>query len=70
MVEAVDENPCAKWLASMKLGHEYDKSGITMAEVPALSPWPARPAHPPKSAVLAVPPESALLPMAAAVTPP
>ena len=38
MVEAVDENPCAEWLASVKLGHEYDQSGITMAKVPALSP--------------------------------
>ena len=38
-----------------------------MDEVSALSP---RPAHPPESAVLAVPPESALLPVAAAMTRP
>ena len=45
----------------MKLGHEYDQSSVTVAEVPSLSPWPARPAHPPETAVLAVAPESAEL---------
>ena len=29
-----------------------------MAVVPALSPWPAGPAHPPETAVTAVPPMS------------
>ena len=32
-----------------------------MAVVLALSPWPARPAHPPETAVLVVAPESAKL---------
>ena len=50
-----------------------------MAEVPALSPRPAGPAHPPETVVLAMAPksaelveapESALLPVAATVTPP
>ena len=64
----VDENPSTVSLPSVSPRYEYDQSGITMAEVTALSPRPARPAHPPESAVLAVPPESALLPMAVAVT--
>ena len=45
-------------LASVSPEYEYDQSGVTMAEVPALSPWPA------------LPPESALLAVAAAMTPP
>jgi len=44
----------------VKLGHEYDQSGIAVAVVPALSPQPARPAHPPET-MLAVAPESAEL---------
>ena len=42
----------------MKLGHEYNQSGEAMTKVPVLSHVPV------------VPPESALLPMAPAVTPP
>ena len=45
-------------LASVSPGYEYDQSGITVAEVPALSP------------LIALPPKSALLAMPAAVTPP
>ena len=52
----------------MKLGHKCDQSGVTVAMVPALSPRPTGPAHPPETAV------SALLvgatAMALAVTPP
>ena len=70
MVEAVDENPCAEWLASMKLGHEYDQSGVTVAMVPALSPRPAGSAHPPEMAVSTVPLVSAELAEATAVAPP
>jgi len=70
VVEAVDENPCAEWLASVKLGHEYDQSGITMAMVLALSPRPAGPTHPPKTTVLAMAPESTKLAEAPAVAPP
>ena len=70
MVEVVDENPCAEWLASVKLGHGYDQSGVTMAMVPPLSPQPARPAHPPETVVTAVPPDSTLLVVPTAVTPP
>ena len=63
----------------MKLGHEYDQSGVTVAVVPARSPRPAGPAHPPKTAVSAVPPmstelseapESTVMVEAAAVAPP
>ena len=61
MGEAVDKNPCAEWLASVKLGHEYDQSSVNMAVVPPLSPRPARPTHPPETAVLAVAPESTKL---------
>ena len=46
-----------------------------MAGVPARSPWPASPPHPPEAVVTAVPPMSpelakALLAMTPAVTPP
>jgi hypothetical protein len=41
-----------------------------MAMVPALSPRPTGPAHPPETAVMAVAPESAMLAEAAAVAPP
>ena len=54
----------------MKPGHECDQSGVTVAVVPALSPQPAKPVDRPKSVVLAVPPESTLLPVAAAMTSP
>ena len=54
----------------MKLGHEYDQSDVTVAVVPALSPRPAGPAHPPETTVTIVPPESALLAVPTAVTPP
>ena len=79
MVEVVDKNPCAEWLASVKLGHECDQSSITVAVVPALSLWPAGPAHPPETTVTDVPPEfaelaeapkSAMWAEAAAVAPP
>ena len=66
MVEVVDENQFAEWLASMKLGHGYDQSGVAVAVVPALSPRPPWPAGPPVSPELA----EALLVGAAAVTPP
>ena len=65
MVEAVDENPCAEWLASVKLGHEYDQSSVNMAVVPPLSPRPTKPAHPSETAVTVVPPMSAELAEAA-----
>ena len=58
----------------MGLEHWYDQSGIATAGVPARSPRPAGPPHPPEAAVTAVPPMSpklaeALLVEAAAVTP-
>ena len=58
MVWEADENPSAVSLASVSPEHEYDQSIVIVAEVPALSPWPA------------VPPESALLTVPAVVTPP
>ena len=42
----------------MKLGHEYDQSGVTVAVVPALSPRPTGPIDPPKTTMLAMPPKS------------
>ena len=63
----------------MKLGHEYDQSGVTVAVVLSLSPQPVGPAHPPETAMstvgpmsakLAKAPESAELAEAAAVAPP
>ena len=62
--------PFAVSVASVRLEHGYDQSGVARAVVPVLSPRPPRSTHPPESAMLAVPPESAVLPMAAAVTPP
>ena len=53
-------------MASVRLEHGYDQSGVAVAVVPALSPWPPRPAGPPVSPELA----EALLVGAAAVTPP
>ena len=58
MVKEADENPSFVSLASVSPGYKYDQSDKAMAEVPALS---SRPVLPPKSALLAV---------AAAVTPP
>ena len=57
----MDEIPSAVLVASVRLEHGYDQSGEAGVVVPALSPRPPRPAHPPKSALLA---------RAAAVTPP
>ena len=51
-------NPSAVSLTSVRLEHGYNQSGEAMAEVPALSPRPA------------LPPNSNLLAVAAAVTPP
>ena len=64
MVEAVDENPCTEWLASVRLEHGYDQNGVAVAGVPARSPRPPRPVGPPESPELA----KALLVGAAAVT--
>ena len=67
----MDVIPCAEWLASVRLEHGYDQSGVAVARVPARSPWPP---SPPESVVTAIPPVSpelaeALLVGAAAVTP-
>ena len=51
--------------ASVRLEHGYDQSGVDVAVVSALSPWPPWPAGPPVSPELA----EALLVGAAAVTP-
>ena len=56
MVSEVDENPSSVSPALVSPGCEYDQSGVTVAEVPALSPRPT------------LPPESALLAVAAAMT--
>ena len=53
-------------MASVRLEHGYDQSGVAVAMVPALSPWPPRPIGPPVSPELA----EALLVGAVAVTPP
>ena len=58
----------------MELEHWYDQSGVAAAGVPAQSPRPAGPPHPPEAAVTAAPPVSpelakALLVGAAAMTP-
>jgi hypothetical protein len=60
VIKAVDENPSAMSVASVRLEHGYDQSGVAVARVPARSP---RPPHPPESAL------SALLVGAAAVAP-
>ena len=57
----MDEIPSAVSATSVRLEHGYDQSGVAVTVVPALSPLPAVPPDPPKSALLAVP---------AAVTPP
>ena len=66
MDEVVDVIPSTVSAASVRLEHGYDKSGVAMAMVLALSPRPPRPASPPMSPELA----EALLVEAAAVTPP
>ena len=71
----VDKIPSIVSAASVRLEHGYDQSGVAVAMVPALSPRPAGPAHPPETVVMAVPPVSpelakALLVGAATVTPP
>ena len=53
-------------MASVRLEHGYDQSGVAVAVVPALSPRPPRPASPSVSPELA----EALLVGAATVTPP
>ena len=70
MVSVVNESPFSECLPSASLEHEYDQSGITMAVVLALSPQPARPAHPPEIAMLAVAPKSTVLAEATAMAPP
>ena len=66
MVYVVDEIPSAVSAASVRLEHGYDQSGIAVAMVPSLSPWPPQPAVPPMSPELV----EALLVGAAAMTPP
>ena len=41
----MDENPSSMSQASVSPEHEYDQSGVTVAEVPALSPRSALPAQ-------------------------
>ena len=69
----MDEIPSTKSAASVRLEHENNRSSIAVAGVPARSPRPASPPHPPEAAVTAVPPMSpelaeALLVGAATVT--
>ena len=71
----MDEIPSAESVASVRLEHGNEQSGVAVAGVPARSPRPTGPPHPPKAAVTVVPPMSpelaaALLVGAAAVTPP
>ena len=71
----MDEIPSVESAALVRLEHENDQSSVAVAGVPAWSPRPAGPSHPPEAAVTAVPPVSpelamALLVGAAAVTPP
>ena len=60
----MDKNPSSVSLVSVSPGYEYDQSGVTVAEVPALSP------------LFALPPESTqhplttLVAVSAAVAPP
>ena len=49
----MDVIPSAVLVASVRLELGYNQSGKAVAGVPALSPRPARPAHPPESALLA-----------------
>ena len=58
----MDEIPSIESVASVRLEHENDQSGVAVARVPARSPRPPRLAHPPESTLLAE--------AAAAVTPP
>ena len=62
----MDVIPSAVSVASVRLEHGYDQSGVAVTVVPVLSPRPPRPAGPPMSPELA----EALLVGAAAVTPP
>ena len=62
----MDEIPSAVSMASVRLEHGYDQSGVAVAMVPTLSPQPPRPAGPPVSPELA----EALLVGTTAVTPP
>ena len=60
--------------ASVTLEPGYDQSGVAVAGVPARSPRPVGPPHPPKATMTAIPPVSpelaaALLVGAATVTP-
>ena len=75
MDEVVDMIPSAVSTASVTLEPGYDQSSVAVAGVPARSPRPAGPPHPPKAIMTAVPPVSpelaeALLVGATAVTPP
>ena len=54
-------------LASVSPGYEYDQSGVTMAEVPALS---SRSALPPKSALSALLTEPTVVALPEADSPP
>ena len=70
----MDEIPSVESAASVRLEHGNDQSGVAVARVPARSPRPAGPPHPPEAAVTAVPPvcpelAEALLVGATAVTP-
>ena len=62
MVREANENPSSMSQASVSPEHEYDQSIVTVAEVPALSPWSALP---PKSALSTRYPLTALLAMPA-----
>ena len=57
MVLEVDENPSYVSLASVSPRYEYDQRGVTVAEVPTLSPLPALIPEPALSAAVA-PPEA------------
>ena len=50
--------PSAVSAALVTLEPRYDQSGVAVAGVPARSPWPAGPPHPPEAAVMAIPPVS------------
>ena len=64
MVWEADKNPFVVSLPSVSPRYEYDQSGITVAEVPALSPLSALP---PESAQH---PLTALVAVSTAVAPP
>ena len=68
----MDEIPSAESVASVRLEHGNEQSGVAVAGVPARSPRPAGPPHSPEAAVTTIPPVSpklaaALLVGAAAV---